>query len=51
MITVQELINTLNNIKNKDLEVTVENIDYPDSPFEVKYVTINPNFVQIELVT
>lgn len=50
-MTVQELINTLNNIGNKDLEVTVENIDCSYSPFEIKYVAINPNFVQIELVS
>lgn len=49
-MTIQELINTLNNIENKDLEVLVENVDYPDSPFETKYITINPNFVKIELV-
>lgn len=49
-MTVQELIDTLNNIGNEDLEVTVENIDYPDSPFEIKCVTINLNFVQIALV-
>lgn len=50
-MTVKELINILDNIKNKDIEIVVENIDYSDSPFEIRYVSVNPNFVQIELVS
>lgn len=48
-MTVKELIDVLETIKNKNAEITVENIDYPDSPFEIKYILEYPSHTEIIL--
>lgn len=48
-MTVEELINILETIENKNAEITVENIEDLDSPFEIKSIFEYPSHTEIIL--
>lgn len=50
-MTVQELINILNHIGNRTLEIVVENPDDPCTQYDVKYVEIKPDVIKLNLYT